>query len=50
MAKEGIRVTTDITEDVIRNLALRNALVDIKVCAVDEIWPGIIKEFFVCDV
>ena len=33
--------STDITEDVIRNLALANGLVDIKVCAVDEIWSGL---------
>lgn len=32
---------TDITEDVIRNYALRNDLVDVKVCAVNEAWSGL---------
>jgi hypothetical protein len=39
--KKASKVSTDITEDVIRNLALANGLVDIKVCAVDEIWSGL---------
>ncbi|PVD51178.1 DUF3052 domain-containing protein [Terrimonas sp.] len=39
--KKASKVETDITEDVIRALALDNGLVDIKVCAVDEIWSGL---------
>jgi hypothetical protein len=39
--KKSSKVETDITEDVIRNLALKNGLVDIKVCAVDETWSGL---------
>jgi len=39
--KKASKITTDITEDVIRNLALSNGLVDIKVCAIDEIWSGL---------
>jgi len=39
--KKASKVPTDITEDLIRNLALGNGLVDIKVCAVDEIWSGL---------
>jgi hypothetical protein len=39
--KKASKIPTDITEDVIRNLALSNGLVDIKVCAVDEIWSGL---------
>jgi hypothetical protein len=39
--KKASKVVTDITEDVVRNLALANGLVDIKVCAVDEIWSGL---------
>ena len=39
--KKASKVSTDITEDLIRNLALSNGLVDIKVCAVDEIWSGL---------
>jgi uncharacterized protein YvpB len=39
--KKSSKVETDITEDVIRNIALKNSLVDIKVCAVDETWSGL---------
>jgi hypothetical protein len=39
--KKASKVLTDITEDVIRNLALANGLVDAKVCAVDETWSGL---------
>jgi len=39
--KKASRVITDMTEDVVRGFALRNGLVDIKVCAIDEIWSGL---------
>lgn len=39
--KKSSRVLTDITEDTIREVALPMGLVDIKVCAVDEIWSGL---------
>ena len=39
--KKSAKVETDVTEDVIRNLALKNGLVDVKVCAVDEVWSGL---------
>jgi len=39
--KKSSKVPTDITEDVIRNYALQIGLVDVKVCAVDEIWSGL---------
>ncbi|MEM8696585.1 MAG: DUF3052 family protein [Pseudomonadota bacterium] len=39
--KKASKVPTDITEDVIREVALPMGLVDIKVCAVDEIWSGL---------
>lgn len=39
--KKASKVTTDITEDVIRNLALSIGLVDVKVCAVDAVWSGL---------
>ena len=39
--KKSSKVATDITEDIIRNFALHIGLVDIKVCAVDEIWSGL---------
>lgn len=39
--KKASKIATDVTEDVIRTLALANGLVDIKVCAIDEIWSGL---------
>ena len=33
-------VETDLTEDVVREVALENGLVDNKVCAIDETWSG----------
>ncbi len=39
--KKASKVPTDVTEDVIRDLALADVLVDVKVCAVDEIWSGL---------
>jgi hypothetical protein len=39
--KKAANIKTDITEDVIRNYALQNGLVDVKVCAVSEIWSGL---------
>ena len=39
--KKSAKVETDITEDVIREFALSIGLVDIKVCAVDEMWSGL---------
>ena len=39
--KKRSGMSTDITEDTIRNFALANDLVDIKVCAVSELWSGL---------
>ena len=39
--KKSSKVPTDITEDMIRAVALPLNLVDIKVCAVDAIWSGL---------
>jgi hypothetical protein len=39
--KRAAKVETDLTEDVVRELALDNALVDNKVCAIDETWSGL---------
>jgi hypothetical protein len=39
--KKASKVPTDVTEDVIRDRALRDVLVDVKVCAVDDIWSGL---------
>ena len=41
MAKKASKVPTDVTEDVIRDVALPTGLVDIKVCAVDATWSGL---------
>jgi hypothetical protein len=32
---------TDLTEDVVRRVALERGLVDVKVCAIDETWSGL---------
>ena len=39
--KLSSKIPTDITENIIRDIALKNGLVDVKVCAVDEIWSGL---------
>jgi len=39
--KKSAKVETDITEDVIRAVALPLEFVDVKVCAVDETWSGL---------
>jgi len=39
--KKSSKVPTDITEDVIRDIALPMGFVDIKVCAVDDVWSGL---------
>jgi len=39
--KRASGVPTDITENLIRDIALPLKLVDIKVCAVTEVWSGL---------
>jgi len=39
--KKSSKIKTDVTEDVIRETAIKNGLVDIKVCAIDEVWSGL---------
>ncbi len=39
--KKSAKIVTDVSENMIRDIALKNGLVDIKVCAVDEIWSGL---------
>ena len=39
--KKAAKIPTDITEDTIRNYALKHDLVDVKVCAVSDIWSGL---------
>ena len=39
--KKASKVPTDMTEDVVREVALPTGLVDNKVCAIDETWSGL---------
>jgi hypothetical protein len=39
--KKSAKVSTDLTEDLIREIAIKNGLIDVKVCAVDEVWSGL---------
>jgi hypothetical protein len=39
--KKSSSVATDLTDKVVRETALRLGLVDIKVCAIDEVWSGL---------
>jgi hypothetical protein len=39
--KKASGVATDLTEDVVREVALTGGLVDVKVCAVDDTWSGL---------
>jgi len=39
--KRASGVATDVTEDTVRELALPLGFVDVKVCAVDEVWSGL---------
>ncbi len=34
-------VSTDLNENVVREIGLKSGLVDVKVCAVDETWSGL---------
>ena len=39
--KKSAKIPSDVTEDEIRNRALKTDLVDVKVCAVTDIWSGL---------
>jgi hypothetical protein len=39
--KKSSRVPTDLTEDALREIGLPLGVVDVKVCAVDDIWSGL---------
>jgi hypothetical protein len=39
--KKSSKVATDLDENLIRDFGLRQGLVDVKVCAVDEVWSGL---------
>jgi hypothetical protein len=40
--KRASKIETDMTEDVIREIVLPTSpLVDVKVCAIDNVWSGL---------
>jgi len=39
--KKAAKIESEVTEDVVRELALPLGFVDIKVCAVSEVWSGL---------
>jgi len=39
--KKTSKILTTVTENLVRDYALKTGLVDIKVCAVDDIWSGL---------
>ena|SRR5437879_5336981 len=39
--KGASKIKTDVNENIAREIGLDNGLVDVKVCAVDEIWSGL---------
>jgi hypothetical protein len=39
--KKTSGVTTDLTENEVRSIGLQAGLVDVKVCAVNEVWSGL---------
>lgn len=39
--KKSSGISTDLTEDTVRNYALQHGLVDVKVCAVSDHWSGL---------
>jgi hypothetical protein len=39
--RKASKVDTDLTEDVVRAIGLREGMVDVKVCAIDSVWSGL---------
>ena len=39
--KQASRVPTDVSEEVVRAVALKSDLVDVKVAAIDQVWSGL---------
>mgnify|MGYP003673459243 FL=1 len=39
--KKASKVLTDIDDGIVRSIGLKSGLVDVKVCAVDEVWSGL---------
>jgi len=39
--KSSSGIATDLNENIVREIGLKNGLVDVKVCAIDEVWSGL---------
>lgn len=39
--KKASGIVTDIDQNIIREIAVKNGLIDVKVCAIDEIWSAL---------
>jgi hypothetical protein len=39
--KGASKIKTDLNENVAREIGLKNGMVDVKVCAVDDVWSGL---------
>ena len=39
--KGASKVQTDLNENIVREIGLDHQLVDVKVCAIDEVWSGL---------
>ena len=39
--KKSSGVSTDLSENIVREIGLAAGLVDVKICAVDEVWSGL---------
>lgn len=39
--KAASKISTDLSDRVVREIGLKNGLVDVKVAAIDEIWSGL---------
>lgn len=47
--KAASKIPTDVNESAVREIGLKNQMVDIKVCAVDDVWSGLKFVFRVID-
>jgi hypothetical protein len=39
--KKSSGVATDLSENIVRDIGLAAGLVDVKICAVNEVWSGL---------
>ena len=39
--KKASKVATDLDENIVRDIGLGAGLVDVKVCAIDDVWSGL---------